>query len=95
MWTNTLPGMKKFIVCTMLKRMNSSLDYKINAVIAEHYPDVETACPLGFSYFPITLKDPETRNYTRVEYIISTNDNFFDVFSVPVLSSLKRSLLVS
>ncbi len=72
------------------KKNESGLDYKINAVIAEHYPDVETACPLGFSYFPITLKDPETKNYTRVEYIISTNDNFFDVFSVPVLSSMEE-----
>ncbi len=72
------------------KKNESGLDYKINAVIAEHYPDVEKACPLGFSYFPITLKDPETRNYTRVEYIVSTNNNFFDVFSIPVLSSLEE-----
>ncbi|AHW61751.1 hypothetical protein FH5T_07540 [Draconibacterium orientale] len=72
------------------KKNESGLDYKINAVIAEHYPDVETTCPLAFSYFPITLKDPETRNYTRVEYIISTNNNFFNVFSIPVLSSLEE-----
>ena len=72
------------------KRNQSGLDYKINAVIAEHYPDVETACPLAFSYFPFTLKDPETRNYTRVEYTLSTNNNFFDVFSIPVLSSLEE-----
>nr|WP_319998577.1 ABC transporter permease [uncultured Draconibacterium sp.] len=71
-------------------RNQSGLDYKINAVIAEHYPDVETACPLAFSYFPFTLKDPETRNYTRVEYTLSTNNNFFDVFSIPVLSSLEE-----
>nr|WP_321487740.1 ABC transporter permease [uncultured Draconibacterium sp.] len=72
------------------KRNQSGLDYKINAVIAEHYPDVETACPLAFSYFSFTLKDPETRNYTRVEYTLSTNNNFFDVFSIPVLSSLEE-----
>ena len=72
------------------KKNESGLDYKINAVISEHYPDVETACPLGFSYFPITLKDPETRNYTRVEYILSTNNNFFNVFSIPVLSSVEE-----
>ncbi len=72
------------------KKNDSGLDYKINAVIEEHYPDVETACPLAFSYFPFTLKDPETRNYTRVEYTLSTNNNFFDVFSIPVLSSLEE-----
>jgi len=71
------------------KKDESGLDYKMNAALSENYPDIEEACPLGFSYYPITLKDPETRNYTRIEYTISTNNNFFDVFSIPVLSSLE------
>jgi putative ABC transport system permease protein len=70
------------------KKSESGLDYKINAVLAEEYPDIEEACPMGFSYFPVTLKDPETRNYTRIEHTISTNNNFFDVFSIPLSSSL-------
>ncbi len=71
------------------KENKSGLDYKINAALTENYPDIEKACPLGFSYFPITLKDPETRDYTRVEYVISTNNAFFDVFSVEIVSSLE------
>ena len=71
------------------KKNESGFDYKINAVLSENYPDIEETCPLGFSYFPITLKDPETKNYTRCEYVISTNNSFFDVFSIPVLSSLE------
>ncbi|WP_167618742.1 ABC transporter permease [Maribellus sediminis] len=71
------------------KKNESGLDYKINAVIAEQYPDIEEACPLGFSYFPMTIKDAETKDYARVQYIISTNDSFFDVFSIPILSSLE------
>lgn len=70
------------------KKSESGLDYKINAALAENYSDIEETCPLGYSYFPMTLKDPETKNYTRCEYIVSTNDSFFDVFSIPVLSSL-------
>ena len=70
------------------KKSESGLDYKINAALAENYPDIEETCPLGYSYFPITLKDPETKNYTRCEYIVSTNDSFFDVFSIPLLSSV-------
>ncbi len=70
------------------KDNKSGLDYKLNAVLSENYPDIEETCPLGFSYFPMTLKDPETKNYTRAEYVVSTNNAFFDVFSLKILSSL-------
>ena len=71
------------------KKHNSGLDYKLNAALTENYPDIEKACPLGFSYYPVTLKDPETRNYTRANYIVSTNDAFFDVFSIEIVSRLE------
>jgi putative ABC transport system permease protein len=71
------------------KKSKSGLDYKLNKVLSENYPDIEKACPLGFSYYPVTLKDPETKNYTRANYIVSTNNNFFDVFSLEILSSLE------
>jgi len=71
------------------KKKNSGLDYKLNAALTENYPDIEKACPLGFSYYPITLKDPETKNYTRANYIVSTNNSFFDVFSIEILSRLE------
>jgi len=68
----------------------AELDYKLNTVLAGNYPDIKKACPVGLSYFPITLKDPETKNYTRIEHVISTNDNFFDVFSIKTLSTLDK-----
>ena len=71
------------------KKHNSGLDYKLNAALTENYPDIEKACPLGFSYYPVTLKDPETRNYTRANYIVSTNNAFFDVFSLEIVSRLE------
>jgi ABC-type transport system, involved in lipoprotein release, permease component len=72
------------------KNSKSGLDYKLNAVLAENYPDIKKTCPLGFSYYPITLKDPETKDYIRMEYVVSTNNSFFDVFSVKILSSLDK-----
>jgi putative ABC transport system permease protein len=71
------------------KMSKSGLDYNLNKVLSENYPDIEKACPLGFSYYPVTLKDPETKNYTRANYIVSTNNNFFDVFSLEIVSSLE------
>lgn len=68
------------------KSSKSGLDYKLNPVLAENYPDIKKTCPLGFSYYPVTLKDPETKNFVRTEYIVSTNNSFFDVFSVKILS---------
>ena len=61
------------------KNSKSGLDYKLNNVLAENYPDIKKTCPLGFSYFPITVKDPETKDYIRMEYVVSTNNSFFGV----------------
>ncbi|HKJ42958.1 MAG TPA: ABC transporter permease, partial [Sunxiuqinia sp.] len=72
------------------KENKSGLDYKLNAALTENYPDIEKACPLGFSYFPTTLKNPENKNYTRVKYVVETNNAFFDVFSLRILSSLEN-----
>ncbi|MGE0020887.1 MAG: ABC transporter permease [Draconibacterium sp.] len=72
------------------KNSKSGLDYKLNSVLSENYPDIKKTCPLGFSYYPITIKDPETKDYIRMEYVVSTNNSFFDVFSVKVLSSLEK-----
>ncbi len=72
------------------KKSKSGLDYKLNTVLSENYADIKKTCPLGFSYYPITVKDPETKDYTRIEYVISTNNSFFDVFSVKILSSLEN-----
>jgi putative ABC transport system permease protein len=70
------------------KNSKSGLDYKLSSPLSENYTDIEKTCPLGYSYFPMTLKDPETKNYTRVNYAISTTNAFFDVFSVRIISSL-------
>ena len=72
------------------KKSKSGLDYKLNTVLSENYPDIKKNCPVGFSYFPITLKDPETKDYIRIEYVISTNNSFFDVFSTKIVSSLGK-----
>ena len=71
------------------KKSKSGLDYNLNAVLSENYPDIKKTCTLGFSYYPITLKDPETKDYIRIEYVISTNNSFFDVFSMKIVSSLE------
>ena len=73
------------------KKSKSGLDYKLNTVLAENYPDIEKTCPLGFSYYPITVKDPESKDYIRIEYVVSTNNSFFDVFSVKILSGSENN----
>ncbi|GET34141.1 ABC transporter permease [Prolixibacter bellariivorans] len=69
-----------------IKKNTSGLDYKLSTVLSENYPDVKKECPMGFSYFPITLKDPETKKFVRISHVISTNNHFFNVFSVKILA---------
>ncbi|HOO85039.1 MAG TPA: ABC transporter permease, partial [Prolixibacteraceae bacterium] len=72
------------------KKNKAELDYKLHTVLSENYPDIKKACPVGFSYFPTTLKDPETKNYIRIEHVLTTNNSFFDVFSIKPSSTLGK-----
>ncbi|QGY44674.1 FtsX-like permease family protein [Maribellus comscasis] len=70
------------------KEDKAGLDYKLNTILSENYPDIEETCPLGFAYFPFTLKDAETKDYIRANYLVSTNNNFFDVFSQEIVAGV-------
>ncbi|HPE58645.1 MAG TPA: ABC transporter permease, partial [Bacteroidales bacterium] len=70
------------------KRNECVLDYKINSVLSENYADVKETCPVNYlSKFKMTLKDPETKNYTQVSQSIYTSNSFFDIFSVGIVAN--------
>ncbi len=73
-------------------KTNCSLDYNLNEPLSANYFEIERACPVEYtSSYTMTLKDPETHNYTRVSHIITTNNSFFDIFSVKVISSISET----
>lgn len=71
------------------KNNKSGLDYKLSSILSEKYPEIENTCPVEYSSnFKIIVKDPDTNDYTQVNYSISTNNNFFDIFSAEIVSSI-------
>ena len=64
-----------------------SLDYELFPVFSERYPEIKNACPVEYiPDFEFTIKDPKSKNYTRINYSLSTTNQFFDIFSVEVIS---------
>ncbi|MCG6189789.1 ABC transporter permease [Maribellus maritimus] len=69
------------------------LDYELFPVLAENYPEIEIACPVNYlSGFEISVVDKQTHTDTRVDNIISTNNNFFQIFQPQIISSLSAEL---
>ncbi|MBS2097244.1 ABC transporter permease [Carboxylicivirga linearis] len=71
------------------KNKTEMLDYSLYPKLWKEYPEIEDACPMEYSSgFPIVVKDAELDVSARLDQIIGTTDNFFDIFSVKVISCL-------
>ena len=71
-----------------VQKNENVLDYKLNSVLSENYPDVKETCAMNYlPNFTMTLKDPETKKYTQVSHSIYTSNSFFDIFSVEIVAS--------
>ncbi len=71
------------------KKSDSNLDYNLNTPLSEKYPEIINTCPMEYlSGFKIFIKDSETKKSTQIDHMITTNNDFFDIFSVKVITSL-------
>jgi putative ABC transport system permease protein len=74
------------------KNNSYNMNYDLFPIFKENFSDVEDACPFDFlSGFDFTLKNDETLANTRINNILSTTNNFFDIFSVEVVQSISNS----
>jgi putative ABC transport system permease protein len=66
------------------KSNNCDLDYNLNAILREKYPEVELSCPMMLmGGMDVTVKTD--KHFTRFKGIISTTNDFFQMFSIPVV----------
>ncbi|NLP56890.1 ABC transporter permease [Lutibacter sp. B1] len=73
------------------KKNTCNLDYKLNAPLADKYPEIETTCPVEYmTGYEITIKDKNSKAYTQIDNMIVTSNNFFELFSVDVIASLSE-----
>ena len=66
------------------KSNNCDLDYNLNAILREKYPEVELSCPVMLlGGMDVTAKTD--KHFTRFKGIISTTNDFFQMFSIQVV----------
>ncbi len=66
-----------------------NLDYELYPVLAENYPEIEYACPMAYiDEMEFLVKDEQAHVDTRIRHLISTNNNFFSVFTPEVVAGL-------
>lgn len=71
------------------KENNCGLDMVLNQQFKEKYPEIRVACPLDqLSGMEIAAKSGE--NFTRFTGLISTTNDFFNVFPVKTISAITR-----
>jgi len=63
---------------------NCDLDYNLNALLAEKYPEVEVACPLEFMG-GVDISVKTQKHFSKFQGLISTNNNFFSLFPIEVI----------
>ena len=68
--------------------MNCGLDYKLMDIISQHYPAIESNCALERFDWGLILRADE--NSIKVEAGISTTNQFFDVFDIPVIQKMSE-----
>ncbi len=71
------------------KQQTTNLDFDLYPTLWQEYPEIENACPMEYmGGFSIVVKDAELDASDRLDQFIATTENFFDIFSIEVVSSL-------
>jgi putative ABC transport system permease protein len=78
------PEYKRIVRLIDDEKNNCDLDYDLNALLKEKYPEIKDACPLEFmGGRDISVKTPA--HFTKFRGIITTTNDFFSVFPIDVI----------
>ncbi len=72
-----------------VKMNRCNLNWDLFPVLAQEYADVKDACPLEYATgIPLIVKNETAHTNAEVKHLVSTTNNFFNIFSVKILESL-------
>ncbi len=78
---------------TDTKNNSSSIDYRVKDILLSKYSEIENACLVQRKGSPIEVKVGEKGLYLKD--IMSVDNNFFDVFSIPFVSGKSQKPFVN
>ncbi len=100
---NDFPNHKQIYRLYDVKMNRCNLNWDLFPVLINDYSGIENACPLDYSAgmkFPI--KNDLAHSATEIEYLLTTTNNFFSLFSVEIVERLasepfadKESVVIS
>ncbi len=72
---------------------NSKMDFEIAGKMKEHFPEIMYSSPVFYQYLnpPQYTKAVNGLDFVLIKELISTNNDFFNIFSLPVLVGDKDS----
>ncbi|WP_297085907.1 ABC transporter permease [uncultured Draconibacterium sp.] len=71
------------------KQETVNLDYDLFPALLEQYPEIVNACPMEYAGgFPLVIKDSELDANFRVNQMMATTENFFDIFEIEIVESI-------
>ena len=71
------------------KNHNFHINYDLFPILLDNYPEIKDACPMDFmAGSEFTLKNEVAKTSTQINQVMSTTNNFFDIFSVEVIQSI-------
>lgn len=83
------PNHKQIFRLYDVKKNSCIINYDLNPVLASDYSEIVNTCPMEyFRGIGFTANDQQSLVSTTIDNLISTNNNFFKIFSVVVVESL-------
>ncbi|HLN20000.1 MAG TPA: ABC transporter permease [Bacteroidales bacterium] len=71
-----------------VKKNRCNLNWDLFPVLASDYAAVEHACPLDYQDMQLTIKDEQTGKSVVANYLATSTNDFFSVFSVNMVESI-------
>nr|WP_321353982.1 ABC transporter permease [uncultured Draconibacterium sp.] len=71
------------------ERNSSNIDYDLAQSLKDQYPDIKLAVPFNYVSFAeekVYLKKLEGEDFIQSKAMISTNNDFFNAFSIPIIT---------
>ncbi|NBC82490.1 MAG: hypothetical protein GVY19_03820 [Bacteroidetes bacterium] len=70
---------------------SSEIDYRVKDILLENYPEIENACITNLLAFPVSVSAEQKGHY--IDNILSCDNAFFEMFTIPVVRSVSAKLL--
>jgi putative ABC transport system permease protein len=83
------PNHKQIYRIYDVKKSRCNLNWDLFPVLTQDFAGVQDACPLDYGRdFRMTAKNEQAHTFSEIKHLLSTTNNFFNIFSVKMVETL-------